>query len=173
MPVNSDGYCSSCHQWALEHPSLECPYCHDARTDQLVRDLELSPDDNAERVLIACKAELAHLYKRRQAAIALRAAAARAILAGPTEDFTHRAEEAHVRVSSLEKWANPPEKPPRERKTRKILTPEQKAARKDKARLKAEWAKHEQRLAERTRLLEEHADDLPARLRPPLAPPSP
>lgn len=103
MPLNQDGFCTTCHQWALEYPGLACPWCASASADQARADLSLDPDTHPAEVINACRAELEAIRARQRQVMGLRSVAARAILRGG--NAREDARRAHTYLNSIERWA--------------------------------------------------------------------
>lgn len=191
--ISETGHCHQCGANILDYPGLACPYCSHARTHAAMAALELDPETSPAEVVVACKAALLDLYRRRKEIVALRARASRALLR--SHDLGPDLKRAHSRLLSIERWASEDGRPRKCKaghsllefgylkgkrwgcsecdKVPKVVKPKLTLAeRKDRARLRAAWATHDEEMARRAELLERHADDLiPERLRPTMAPP--
>ena len=166
--MRADGYCESCGHWALEYPNLLCPW-HQAAvvTDPC---LDLNPDEDPKAIMNAVVAELRVLYLRGKALKAVRARAARAVLAQPTRVAAAKLVGRMVRT--LERWAtmdDPVLRPPRPERRK----PEPSAAAlRDPARMAAAQDAYAKRLERQERILAlREKDHLPGPLRPPLPDP--
>lgn len=160
MAVNQDGFCLSCHQWALEFPALECPWCHSVSADAARERLNIDPDTDPVTVLIAVREELETIRKRQREVFALRSIAARALLR--RGNIAEDVKAAHTRLWAVERWAIADQ--PQE--VQKRLAPRQM---KTKKGMRVEY---EERLARREEIFKLTQDDnIPTRLRPTLGRP--
>ncbi len=103
MPLNGDGFCTSCQRWALDFPGLACPWCASASADAARASLGLDPDADHVAVLVAVRAELEAIRAKQRQLMALRSRAARALLkAGNVADDVKA---ARTRLDAVERWA--------------------------------------------------------------------
>lgn len=186
--ITDIGWCPACRRNVLDHPTLQCPWCSSASPVGARRTLGLSPDADPVETLIAVSEHIDELVRQLRSAKTLRATAARRALAG---DLPAVAEQVHVRVATIEKWAQgsvgpkcskghlraehgvwdgqrwtctkcAADRPPK--RPKKPPNPR-------KVRVRNAWAAHERRMAERQRLAD--AGQLPDRLNEPMEPPVP
>jgi len=189
MSVDELGFCHDCHTHVYDHPDIRCPNCGTGK----VRPEVVGATDPVG-ALIDCRTTLSNLSQEIAAVKVRRRQLARTVLADP--ELVLEARRRRVRLASLDRWATPPaqkacrrghataewgdwsgsrwtcrkcaeEGPPN---PTRIAPNVPIAKRKDAARLAADWRKHEERLAERERLAA--LDQVPARLRPPMPPPT-
>ncbi len=101
--LNSDGFCSRCQKWALDHPDLGCPWCHQVSADAARKNLGLDPNESPVQVLIAVREELQRIRDRQRQVFALRSVAARALLrrGNVLEDI----KSARTKLDAVERWA--------------------------------------------------------------------
>ncbi len=157
MALNSDGYCHQCHNWALDFPGLDCPWCHSASADAAMKALALDPDTSPVEVIIAVRTALETLRAQQRQLFALRSKAARGLLRGG--NVAEDVKAARTKLPAVERWsvADSP------KETRERLAPNQM---KTKRLLRIEY---EERMARRAELMELNAlDGIPERLRPSL-----
>lgn len=185
--LTEDGFCVDCRTWVHEHPDVVCPNCREGKTPPAVVDT-----DDPVAMLKACRPRLTDLTASIVAAKQERRALARHILGDP--ELVVAARRAGVRLASLDRWAAPPaqkacrrghatadwgdfdgnrwvcRKCAEEGPVREPTPNVPIATRKDRARVAASWREYEAQLAERERLAA--LDQVPAKLLPPMAPPS-
>lgn len=188
MTITDVGFCHNCARNVLDHPRLACGWCQSASTKLAKGELALPADATPAQVIRAVTDHLNGLMPLMKSLAALRGVAARRALAG---DLVAIAAEAHVRVRSIERWADGPKEDAcangharaefsdmvngrwacRECKRLRPPRKPRKLAPKSKSALRKQWQAHERRLARRKEL----ADDgtLPERLNPPIPPPVP
>ncbi len=157
MPLNGDGFCTSCRKWALEKPGLACPWCASASADAAIEGLGLSPEDDPVKVLLAVRAELERVRAHQRQVMALRSRAAREILR--RNNVKEDVKAAKSRLDAIERWAvaDTP------RAIRQRLAPVQALPRIQKR------IQYEERMRRREEALRLNAQDrIPERLRPSL-----
>lgn len=162
MSLNRDGFCSGCHNWALDYEGMECPWCHAASADKAMKDLHLDPDASPVEVIIAVRAALEALRAQQRQLFTLRSRAARGLLrrGNVAEDV----KAARTKLPAVERWAVADQPAA----TRDRLAPRQM---KTKRGLRIDY---EERMARRAELMEITAQDqVPERLRPALGSRSP
>lgn len=164
MPL-VDGFCTACRHDVRDHPRLRCPFCGERSTAGVKWDLEIGPDTPPEEVLRLATEQIGALRRRLGEMVALRREATLVLLRDVPRDKLETL--VHHRLTTLERWAEPPTKRPR--RPRPPVDPR---PRKDRARLREAWKAHERRIQRQKQLLEQLPDPEPAaaRLKSPLPP---
>lgn len=155
--LNSDGFCSSCHGWALDFPGLPCPWCKSVSADEARKNLDLDPDASPIEVLNAVREELNTIRQHQRQVMALRSKAARALL--KRGNIAEDIKAAHTHLWAVERWAIADQP----KQVQERLAPRQVRT---KRGMRVEY---EERMKRREEIMEITAlDDVPERLRPSL-----
>lgn len=187
MEISDIGWCPACTRNILDFPALQCPWCRSVDPKLALGDLELPDGASPAETMLATTQYIDQLTVRIKSAMTVRAGAARLAIGDP--DLPAVAVAAHVKVRSIEKWAEGP-KPAHCPKghdrnehgewngkrwvcrecVRLAPPPKPKATPKPKKTgLRDAWRAHEARMLKRQTLA--RAGQLPDRLNPPLPPP--
>lgn len=188
MTISDVGWCPSCRRNILDHPQLQCPWCHSVSPVHARKELALPPTATIPETLRAATDHILSLEAAIRSAKTLRSVTARQALSG---DLPAIAAEAHCRVTSIEKWAVGGVGPKCRkgghlrsehaelvdgrwicRECERLRPARQKGQPKPgPQRVRNAWAAHERRMAERERLAT--AGQLPPKLNASLPPPVP
>ena len=84
--IDAGGTCMTCKTSILTHPTLRCPWCGTVGWAAEARKLSLDPATSPAEVIEGCRGRLAQLDAEKRSVKALRAAAAREIMARDDRD---------------------------------------------------------------------------------------